>query len=186
MEESRRSNWLLHTLVLVTVGLGVTVTVLRMFDGPDDFVRDCQELLDTGTPRQALVGPFAVSDSAPDHPERCVVLVGPHPVDADLALTRPPELLNGSDVLGALFGNIPYGVEETGTPGLAGPGATAHFLVDETGVVQQQRIDRSSGYEALDEALLGIGPLASFSPAENEDGPTALWVRMSANVRVNR
>ncbi len=139
MEESRRSNWLLHTLVLVTVGLGVTVTVLRMFDAPHDFVRDCQELLDTGTPRQA-----------------------------------------------SLSGNIPYGGEETGTPGLAGPGATARFLVDETGVVQQQRIDRSSGYEALDEALLGIGPLASFSPAENEDGPTALWVRMSANVRVNR
>ncbi len=182
MEESRRSNWLLHTLVLVTVGLGVTVTVLRMFDGPHDFVRDCQESLDTGSPARALVGPSAASESAPDHPEWCVVLVGPHPVDADLALTRPPELLNGSDVLGALFGNIPYGGEETGTRGLA----TARFLVDETGVVQQQRIDRSSGYEALDEALLGIGPLASFSPAENEDGPTAFWVRMSANVRVNR
>ncbi len=176
----------MHTLVLVTVGLGVTVTGLRMFDGPDDFVRACQELLDTGSPARALVGPSAASESAPDHPELCVLLIGPRPVDVELALARPPELLNGSDVLGALFGNIPYGGEETGTPGLAGPGATARFLVDETGVVQQQRIDRSSGYEALDEALLGIGPLASFSPAENEDGPTALWVRMSANVRVNR
>lgn len=58
--------------------------------------------------------------------------------------------------------------------------------MDETGVVQQQRIARSSGHEALDEALLGIGPLASFSPAETEDGPAALWVSMVASIRVNR
>lgn len=185
MDESRKNHRPLRTLVLIAVwGVTAVVTVagLRMFDGPDDFIRDCQELLDTGSPSRALVGPFAASESAPDRQERCVLLVGPHPLDVELALARPPELLNGSDVLAALFGTIPDGSEEIGTRGLA----TAHLLVDETGVVQQQRIAQSSGHEALDEALLGIGTLASFSPAETEDGPVALWVSMVANVRLNR
>ena len=182
MDESRSSDWLLHTLVLVAVALGVTVTALRMFDRPGDFVRDCQELLDTGTAGRVLFGPYAASESAPDLPERCILLIGPRPVDEELALARPPELLNGSDLLETLSGNIPHGGEGIVTRGLA----TAHFLVDERGTVQQQRIGQSSGYEALDAALLGIGSLASFSPAETEDGPTALWVEMWANVRVNR
>ena len=104
------------------------------------------------------------------------MLVGPRPVDADLALTRPPELMNGSDLLEALAGNIRQGGEEFGIRGEA----TAYFLVDETGVVRQQRIDSIGQNEAINKALLGIGPLATFSPAETEDGPTALWISMVA------
>lgn len=111
MDESRKNHLPLRTLVLIAVGSGVTAAGLRVFDGPDDFLRDCQEMLDTGTPAQAMVGPFAASEAAPGRQERCVLLIGPHPVDLELALARPPELLNGSDVLSALFGTIPHGSE---------------------------------------------------------------------------
>ncbi|MYJ67992.1 MAG: hypothetical protein F4087_05705 [Gemmatimonadetes bacterium] len=32
---------------------------------------------------------------------------------------------------------------------------------------------------------LAIGPLASFSPTETEDGPTEAWIAMTAHLRVN-
>ena len=183
---SRERNTPLGTIVLLAtvsaVASGVTMVGLRMFDRPGGFARACLELMDSGAPSRALFVPFSDMESPPDLPDSCVVLIGPLAVDADLALAQPPELLNGSNVLGALFGVIPQENGEIGTPDLA----TAHFLVDERGTVQQQRIARSSGYEALDEALLGTGPLASFSPAETDDGPTALWVEISAYVRANR
>ena len=56
--------------------------------------------------------------------------------------------------------------------------AIAHFLVDETGVVQDHRIAESSGYAVLDETVLAIASLASFSPAEDEQGPTEAWVAL--------
>ncbi len=184
MGDSRKRNRPARTIVLLAtlsaVVLAVTVFGIRTFAGSGGFARACEELLDTGA--AGLIGPFAVPESDPAPPPRCIAIVGPQPVDVELALTRPPDLLNESDVLGALSGNIPHETEETGTEGVA----TAHFLVDETGVVQEQRIAESSGYEALDEALLAIGPLASFSPAETEDGPTEAWVAITLGLRVNQ
>ena len=161
------------------VALAIAVFGIRMFAGSGSFERACLELLEEGTPGLFDIGPFAVSESVPASP-RCIAIIGPLPVDQEFALTRPPDLLNKSDVLRALSGNIPHEIEGIGTGG----SATAHFLVDETGVVKQQRIAESSGYEALDGALLAIGPLASFSPTETEDGPTGLWVEMLVHVRV--
>ena len=100
------------------------------------------------------------------------------PVLADSESAVPtvaPGLLNDDEVFSALSGSIMGYSDETGTEGVA----TAHFLVDATGVVQQQRIEESSGQAALEDALLAIGPLASFSPAETEEGPTEAWVTMT-------
>ncbi len=185
MGDSRKRNLPLRTIVLLAtvsaVAAAVTVVGIRTFAGSGSFERACLELLEEGTPGLVDIGPFAVSESVPA-PPRCIAIIGPLPVDQELALTRPPDLLNTSDVLAALSGNIPHESEETGTEGVA----TAHFLVDETGVVQEQRIAESSGYKALDEALLAIGPLASFSPAETEDGPTEAWVAITLGLRVNQ
>jgi TonB family protein len=184
MGDSRKRNMPLRTIVLLAtvsaVATAVTVVGIRTFAGSGGFARACEELLDTGA--AGVIGPFAVSESDPAPPPRCIAIIGPQPVDVELALTRPPDLLNESDVLGSLYGNIPHESEEIGTGGQA----TAHFLVDETGVVQQHRITESSGYEALDEALLAIGPLASFSPTETEDGPSETWVAITVGYRVNQ
>ena len=56
--------------------------------------------------------------------------------------------------------------------------AIAHFLVDETGVVRNHRIAESCGYEVLDEAVLAIASLFSFSPAEDDGGPIEAWVAL--------
>lgn len=184
MGDSRKRNMPLRTIVLLAtvsaVAAAVTVVGIRTFSGSGGFARACEELLDRGA--AGLIGAFAVSESDPAPPPRCIAIIGPHPVDLDLALTRPPDLPNASDVLEALSGNIPLEIEGIGTGG----SAIAHFLVDERGVVQQQRITESSGYEGLDKALLAIGPVASFSAAETEDGPTEAWIAMTARLRVNQ
>lgn len=127
-------------------------------------------------PVRVSFGPYPVSESDAGPRERCIVMLGPVLVDPESAdAATPPELSNDDEVFAALTTSIPGESGEMGTEGVA----VAHFLVDGAGVVRQQRIKETSGSEAVDEALLAIGPLASFSPVENEKGPTEVWVRMT-------
>ncbi len=105
-------------------------------------------------------------------------MIDPVLVDSELA-DDPPGLLNDDEVFAALTNSIPGESDEVGTEGVA----MAHFLVDETGAVLRQRIAESSGSETLDEALLALGPLASFSPAKTDGGPTEAWVAMTVGFR---
>lgn len=50
------------------------------------------------------------------------------------------------------------------------------FYIDEQGLVQRTQLDRSSGYDALDEAALRVADLMRFSPAYNMDQRVAVWV----------
>lgn len=84
MDESRKNHLPPRTLVLIAVWGVTAVVTAAVFDGPDDFIRDCQDMLDTGTPLRAIIGPFAASESAPDHQERCVLLIGPLGGDASV------------------------------------------------------------------------------------------------------
>lgn len=163
------------------VALAIAVFGIRTFAGSGSFERACLELLEEGTPGLFDIGPFAVSESVPA-PPRCIAIIGPLPVDQEFALTRPPDLLNKSDVLRALSGNIPHEIEGIGTGG----SATAHFLVDETGVVREQRISERSGNEVLDKAVVTVASLSSFSPAEDEDGPTQAWVALKVGFRTQQ
>ena len=134
-------------------------------------------------PWRVSLGPYAVSESDPAPPERCIVMFDPVLADSESAVPPvPPALLNDDEVFDALQSSIPGESGEMGTEGVA----VAHFLVDETGVVKEQRIAESSGQAALEEALLAIGSLASFSPAETEEGPTAAWVAMTVGFATKR
>lgn len=114
---------------------------------------------------------------------QCVVMVNPVPVDTDpsvLAVT--PELLNVDEVFRALVKSVRgQSADDTGEAV-----AVTHFLIDETGVVRQTRIAESSGHQGLDEAMLALAPLSSFSPAEGEEGPTGAWVAVKAGFRVSQ
>lgn len=154
----------------------VTVIGLRTLTGSGSLSRACGDLLEMEGLLHASLGPYAVSESDPAPPARCIVMFEPVLADSESAVaTVPPGLLNADDAFNALRGRLFGDSDETGTEGVA----VAHFLVDEAGVVQQQRIEESSGQAALEEALLAIGPLASFSPAETEEGPTEAWVAMT-------
>jgi protein TonB len=61
---------------------------------------------------------------------------------------------------------------------------TVWFFIDENGRVQQNRIDQSSGYEALDQAALNVAGVYRFSPALNRENRTAVWVSLPITFRV--
>jgi len=110
--------------------------------------------------------------------ERCVVMINPTLVDSELSLAVTPVLVNDQEVFRAIHTGIPV----DGDALAAGAVAVVHLLVDETGVVKQRRIAEGSGYEALDEAALAVGALATFEPAETETGPTEAWVAMTVGL----
>lgn len=143
----------------------VTVIGIRSLTGSGGFLDDCRAVYQGSQP------PWTLSLSE----DRCLVVTGPVLVDSELALANTPDLVNDREVSGTLVTSILHDGIEMGTEGVA----IVHFLVDETGTVQQQRIAESSGVQALEEVLLAVGPLASFSPAETEEGPTEAWVAMT-------
>ncbi len=181
MSNLRKNKQTGRSLVLAAAVGGVTAAVtvigLQTLTGPDSLSRACLEFLEMGSaPWRVSLGPYAVSESDPAPPPRCIVMFDPVLAVSESAVpTVAPVLLNDDEVFDALKMSIPGESGETGTEGAA----IAHFLVDEAGAVKEQRIAESSGRAALDEALLAIGSLASFSPAETEEGPTEAWVAMT-------
>ncbi len=117
--------------------------------------------------------------------QRCVVMIDPVLADSELAErelpralsgTLSPRLLNRDEVFDALQESLPGPTPAATIEGLA----VVHFLVDEKGVVQEQRIARSSGHEFLNSAVLAVAPLADFSPAERQEGT---WVEITVGMR---
>jgi len=114
--------------------------------------------------------------------ERCVVAAGPDLVDADTAPPpATPHLVNRDEVFDSLADRFFEHAGDSDIEGLA----TAHFLVDVTGVVQRQHIEASSGHNALDRVLLEIAPLLRFSPAQHQGEPTEAWVALSVGTRLD-
>lgn len=135
--------------------------------------RSCAEVMD-----EAILGSRLVGNDA-----FLVILAAPVAVDRDSAGTvEVPSLLNVDEVAGVLLSSLG---EQSPDPGFTGV-ATAHFLVDETGVVQDPRIETGSGDEALDEAVLALSAVSSFSAARSDRGPTEARVEMSVCVQVLR
>lgn len=96
--------------------------------------------------------------------------------------TVAPDILNRRELAEAMVKNYPPILRE------AGIGGTVHvfFFIDETGVVKQTRIDRSSGHQALDEAALAVAGLYRFSPALNRDKRVPVWVSFPILFQVAR
>lgn len=169
MSDSRRGK---RSRRAVLVGAGITafavliVLGIRTLTGPRGLFDACHAI-----GREAVGTAWRMSISA----ERCVVMIDPTLVSSELSLAVTPVLVNDREV----FRAIQTGIPRDGDALAAGAVAVVHFLVDEAGVVKQRRIAERSGYEALDEAALAIGPLATFEPAETEAGPTEAWVAMT-------
>ena len=174
---SSRSGKPSRRTIILSAGLGV-VTAVLVYVGVETltetrYPRGCSRIAqDAGATWRV-----SYSDG------QCVVMVNPVPVDSDPAsLAVTPNLLNEREVFLALVKSMRgQGAEDTGESE-----AIAHFLVDETGAVRQQRIAESSGHEALDEAVLALVSLSTFSPAEDEEGATEAWVALKVGFRVSQ
>jgi protein TonB len=88
--------------------------------------------------------------------------------------TVAPRVLNMEELARALERNYPPLLRDAGIGG----DVNVWFFIDEAGVVKNQKLDKSSGYEALDQAALKIAPLIRFSPAQNRDKKVAVWVSL--------
>ena len=158
--------------IILSVAAGVVTAAVVAVGGvwiltqPRDYTGYCREMAqDAGTSWRVIISE-----------QQCVVMVDPVLVDSEelAPVAVPPDLLNEDEVFRAFERSISDQSADSGIDAMA----IAHFLVDETGVVRQQRIAESSGYEVLDEAVLAIASQSSFSPAEDEEGPAEAWVAL--------
>jgi len=86
--------------------------------------------------------------------------------------TVRPELRNRSEIARALERNYPPLLRDAGIGGET----LVWFFIDENGRVQNTRINKSSGYDALDQAALTVASQMQFSPALNRDKKVPVWV----------
>ena len=174
---SSRSGKPSRRTIILSAGLGAVIAVMAWVG--------IETLTETRYPRSCSRIPHDLDTTlrVSYSDVQCVVMANPVPVDSDPAsLTVTPNLLNGKEVFRALVKSMRgQSAEDTGEGE-----AIAHFLVDEAGVVRQQRIAESSGHEALDEAVLALASQSTFSPAEDEEGATEAWVALRVGFGVGQ
>lgn len=86
--------------------------------------------------------------------------------------TVPPKIRNADAIRSYLEANYPPLLREAGIGGTT----RVWFFVDDAGVVQKVQVDKTSGFEALDEAALKVASAIQFDPALNRDKPVAVWI----------
>ncbi len=94
--------------------------------------------------------------------------------------TVAPDILNRSEVVRAMEREYPPLLRDAGIGGTV----RVYFFIDEHGVVQDNRIDVSSGHQALDEAALTVAAVYRFSPALNRDKKVPVWVSFQITFQV--
>jgi len=94
--------------------------------------------------------------------------------------TVAPSILNVPEVQRAMLRAYPAVLRDAGVGGTV----RVYFFIDESGEVQDRRVDQSSGHPALDEAALAVADVYRFSPALNRDDPVPVWVSFPVTFRV--
>ena len=93
----------------------------------------------------------------------------------------PPKLKNSKDIARLMEGAYPFELRaQCNRPSCGkeeGPSGTVvlWLYIDEQGIVQKTVVQKSSGYEAMDEAGMGVANQMEFSPAQYQDEKTAVW-----------
>jgi TonB family protein len=73
-------------------------------------------------------------------------------------------LLNGEEVLKAIYRHYPPELQEQGWEG----GVLIRAVIDENGVIRNRTLARRSGHREVDEAALSVLRVMKFRPAERE------------------
>ncbi len=94
--------------------------------------------------------------------------------------TVAPSILNRNDVVRAMEREYPPLLRDAGIGGQV----RVYFFIDEDGVVQDYRIDQSSGHQALDDAALAVADVYRFSAALNRDKKVPVWVSFPITFQV--
>ena len=95
--------------------------------------------------------------------------------------TVAPDRINDNEIVRALEREYPSLLRDAGIGGTV----QVWFFIDETGIVQNQRVHTSSGHQALDDAALRVAPVFRFTPALNRDNAVPVWVAFPITFRTN-
>jgi protein TonB len=86
--------------------------------------------------------------------------------------TVKPQVKNRAEVTRALEREYPPMLRDAGIGGVV----LVWIYVDETGKVQNTRVNTTSGHVALDDAALKVADVIQFTPALNLDKHVAVWI----------
>ena len=123
--------------------------------------------------------------------ENPVSVLGPPPEErqgdlSDQPVLTPynvsPTITNVPEVRRALEREYPRPLREAGIGGAV----TVWFFIDTLGVVQNQQVKESSGYEQLDQAALDAAKVYRFTPAQNMDRKVPVWVEQVLTFQSSR
>ncbi len=95
-------------------------------------------------------------------------------------MTVRPNLKNGTEVQQALMRYYPPLLRDAGIGGTV----NMWFFIDENGRVQKTQINKTSGYDAFDEAAKKVADLMEFTPAYNRDKKVPVWVALNITFEV--
>lgn len=94
--------------------------------------------------------------------------------------TVAPQLLNLTEIQRALVAEYPTVLRDAGIGGTV----NVWFFIDEEGLVQDIRLNSSSGQPELDRAALGVADIYRFRPAVNRDRRVPVWVNLPITFQV--
>jgi protein TonB len=95
-------------------------------------------------------------------------------------MTVQPKILNRDDVEKAVSRNYPPLLRDAGISGTT----IVWFYIDENGRSIKQKVNKTSGYDALDNAALKVAEIIRFTPAENMGKKIPVWVQIPIQFQV--
>jgi protein TonB len=91
-----------------------------------------------------------------------------------------PRLINRREVVDALARHYPKSLRQAGISGRV----VLWIYIDQQGVVEKSHVEESSGSTLLDGAAQKVAAVMRFSPAQNRDKATAVWIAQPINFEV--
>jgi TonB family protein len=172
----RRTRWGSFRAVMLTT---IAAAIAAQACGVEDPMTIDERGAVTVDPRQTIV---------PDDPN---ATLPPPPIETRSAeeirreptftpFTVAPGITNREEVIRVLREQYPPLLREAGVGGTV----RVYFFVNERGLVEQVRLDRSSGHPALDEAALNVAGAYQFTAARNGDDPVPVWVSFPITFQV--
>jgi TonB family protein len=95
-------------------------------------------------------------------------------------MTVRPQLQNARAIQAALQRHYPPLLRDAGIGGTV----NMWFFIDENGRVQRTQLNKSSGYDAFDQAAERVASLMEFSPAYNRDQRVPVWVALDITFEI--
>ncbi len=95
--------------------------------------------------------------------------------------TVGPSILNKDEVIRSMERNYPPLLRDAGIGGTV----IVYFFINESGIVKDTRVFKSSGHAQLDSAAIKVANVYKFSPALNRDKKVPVWVQFPITFQVH-